>query len=269
MIAVIPAAGLGTRLLPLTKSIPKELLPVGERPAIQWVLRELREAFITRIVVVESSRKPALHDFLTHKGGTDSRSSERQKELDQLLQSLQISFVEQPEPCGLKDAVWQCRSVVGSEPFALVMPDNVSANAELLRRLLHTQATTGHSCVAVYPQSQNSKHLRTARFVFETTRSDDGVSRIVGVVPLADLIPDTNRAWRIGIGRTIFAGSSMELFAPRESTPGKLDDCEFSALNALVERDSLLGVEASEQIWHIGSMEIYKAAFKHFAASVS
>src|SRR5437867_9115985 len=134
MIGLIPAAGLGTRLLPLTKSVPKELLPVGDQPAIQRVLRELRDAGITKLVVVESSRKPALHDFLTKTEGSGSRRNERLREVDQLLQSLQIVFVEQPEPRGLKDAVWQCRSVINNQPFALLMPDNISAGAGLLTR---------------------------------------------------------------------------------------------------------------------------------------
>jgi UTP-glucose-1-phosphate uridylyltransferase len=266
MIAVIPAAGLGTRLLPLTRSVPKELLPVGNRPAIQWVLQEVYEAGITGVVIVSSSRKPALREFLTQPDNHDPRHGRQAlKDLKQLLQSLQIIFVEQSEPRGLRDAVWQCKSIVGGKSFALVMPDNVSATAELLSRLLQKHASTANSCVALYPQTQSCRHLESSRYVLLTRPLEEGVFRINKAIPASDARVHNHEFWRIGIGRSIFAARSLDLFAPREPPVDTADDSEVCVLNTLAEQNALLGVEATEDIWHIGSMEIYTAAFEHFA----
>ena len=264
MIAVIPAAGLGTRLLPLTKSVPKELLPVGNRPAIQRVLAEVYRAGITQVVIVTSSRKPALRDFLRLTSTSDARRNrDAVEELERLLHSLQITFVEQPEPHGLRDAVWQCKPIVGSEAFALVLPDNVSATAELLATILEKCVAAGHSCVALYSEAHSRRHLKASSFVIVVDPIKNGVSRIIKVIsrPQAG-IPGS---WRLGIGRSIFAPGSIELFAPGERSANVVDNSEVFVLNALAKQQTLLGVESREDIWHIGSIEAYAAAFEYFA----
>ena len=264
MIAVIPAAGLGTRLLPLTKSVPKELLPVGNRPAIQRVLAEVYRAGITQVVIVTSSRKPALRDFLRLTSTSDARRNrDAVEELERLLHSLQITFVEQPEPHGLRDAVWQCKAIVGSESFALVMPDNVPATAELLATMLEKRAAAGHSCVALYSDAHSPRHLKASSFVIVVDPIKSGISRIIKVIPGPQV--DVRVPWRIGIGRTIFAPGSIELFAPEEGSVNVVDNSEVSVLNALAKQQSLLGIESREDIWHIGSIEAYVAAFEYFA----
>jgi len=130
--AVIPVAGLGTRFLPATKSMPKEMLPIVDRPVVQYAVDEAREAGIEHIVFVTGRNKaiiedyfdaqPELLDMLSQSGKIEQRAS-----LDRLLPAAgATSFTRQQAPLGLGHAVWCARDIVGSEPFALLLPDMVS-----------------------------------------------------------------------------------------------------------------------------------------------
>lgn len=279
MIAVIPAAGLGTRLLPLTKSVPKELLPAGDRPALQRVLEEVRQAGIGEVVFVTSRRKPSLRHFLNGAGGDRYlHFEERLAGLERLLKSLRITLVEQPAPRGLRDAVWRCRRAVGQRTFALLMPDNLTGGPDLLKRLSETHAATGLSCLAVYAGPEGRRRLKTASFVIVTERTRGGLARVREIRPArakaARREPSGSRResagtprefLRVGIGRSVFAEGSIALFDPRRSAGAAREESEVHALNALAADGALLAVESEERIWHIGEVEEYLAAFAHFA----
>lgn len=296
MIAVIPAAGLGTRLLPLTKSVPKELLPAGDRPALQRVLEEVRRAGIREVVFVTTRRKPSLRHFLSgaeedeslravaekdehsHSGAERdkrSRARERLAGLERLLKSLRITLVEQPEPLGLRDAVWRCRRALGSRAFALLMPDNLTDGPDLLKRLAETHAATGLSCLAVCARAESRRRLKTVSFVIVTERARAGVARVREIRPArakpsrreslsgrreSSLTP--REFLRAGIGRSVFAEGTIALFDPRR---GALEENEVPALNALAAEGALLAVESEERVWDIGEVGGYLAAFAHFA----
>lgn len=121
--AVIPAAGLGTRILPLTKSVPKEMLPVGKKPMIQHTVEELVSSGIKKICIVISPRKEAIKDyFLSKYTYKRDRSVE---EAERLATKLQLSFVYQHEPLGLGDALLAAQDFVGSDVFMMVIPDQI------------------------------------------------------------------------------------------------------------------------------------------------
>src|SRR5437867_9213123 len=101
MKAIIPAAGLGTRLLPITKVVPKELIPVESKPAIQWVLEEAVQAGLREFIVVISPRKTILRDYLTPSAESALANHPGLVELEYLLRMIEITFVEQPHPEGL------------------------------------------------------------------------------------------------------------------------------------------------------------------------
>jgi UTP--glucose-1-phosphate uridylyltransferase len=289
MIAVIPAAGLGTRLLPLTKSVPKELLPAGDRPALQRVLEEVRQAGIREVVFVTSRRKPSLRHFLTGAGQDESlravadddershfgaekdkrlQARERLAGLERLLKSLRITLVEQPAPLGLRDAVWRCRRALGDRAFALLMPDNLTTGPDLLKRLSETHAATGLSCVAVWARAESRRRLKTASFVIVTERARGGVARVREIRPARaessrrESLNTARESLRVGIGRSIFAEGAVALFDPKR---GAREENEVPALNALAAEGALLAVESGERIWDIGQVEGYLAAFAHFA----
>jgi UTP--glucose-1-phosphate uridylyltransferase len=127
--AVFPVAGLGTRVLPATKAMPKEMLTIVDRPLIQYVVDEAREAGIEHFVFVTGRNKGVIEDHFDRQFELEMTLLERQKrtELDFLKQDLPnpgtTSFTRQQEPLGLGHAVWCARELIGNEPFALLLPD--------------------------------------------------------------------------------------------------------------------------------------------------
>ncbi len=127
--AVFPVAGLGTRFLPATKAMPKEMLPVVDRPLIQHVVDEAREAGIEHFIFVTGRNKAVIEDHFDRQFELEMTLLERQKraELDLLSRDLPApgttSFTRQQEPLGLGHAVWCARELIGPEPFALLLPD--------------------------------------------------------------------------------------------------------------------------------------------------
>lgn len=125
--AVFPVAGLGTRFLPATKSVPKELLPVVDRPLIQYAVDEAREAGIEQMIFVTGRGKSAIEDYFDIAFECETLQRERGKDLSALegtrLEPGNAVFLRQQEPLGLGHAIWCARDVVGDEPFAVLLPD--------------------------------------------------------------------------------------------------------------------------------------------------
>jgi len=127
--AVFPVAGLGTRLLPATKAIPKEMLTIVDRPLIQYAVDEAREAGIEEIIFITGRGKVSLADHFDIAFELETSMTSRGKSLDPLATSRanfgEIVTVRQQEPLGLGHAVWCARNVVGDEPFAVLLPDDL------------------------------------------------------------------------------------------------------------------------------------------------
>ncbi len=129
--AVFPVAGLGTRFLPATKAIPKEMLTIVDRPVIQMAVDEAREAGIEHFVFVTGRNKSAIEDHFDKQSELEAtlRMRGKSEELEMLEKDLpsagQTSFTRQQEPLGLGHAVWCARNIIGNEPFALLLPDMV------------------------------------------------------------------------------------------------------------------------------------------------
>jgi UTP--glucose-1-phosphate uridylyltransferase len=133
--AVFPVAGMGTRFLPATKAVPKEMLPVVDKPVIQYAVEEAREAGIEQFVFVTGRGKHVIEDHFDHAYELESLLEAREKtaELDSLLESLpltgSVGFIRQQQPLGLGHAVWCARHFVGNEPFAVLLPDDLMVGA--------------------------------------------------------------------------------------------------------------------------------------------
>lgn len=164
--AVIPAAGLGTRLLPATKALPKEMLPVIDRPAIQYVVEEAARAGIEDILVITSRGKSAIEDHFDRALDLEAslRASGKQAELDSIasLHDLaQIHYVRQGEALGLGHAVNVARSHVGDEPFAVLLPDDLMVgNSTVLAGMIAAHQRHRASVVALkaYPLQEISAY---------------------------------------------------------------------------------------------------------------
>jgi UTP--glucose-1-phosphate uridylyltransferase len=125
--AVFPVAGLGTRFLPATKAVPKEMLPIVDRPLIQYAVDEAREAGIEQMIFVTGRGKSAIEDHFDIAFELEKTMSERGKDLSVLAPTRlgpgNCAYVRQQEPMGLGHAIWCARDIVGDEPFAIFLPD--------------------------------------------------------------------------------------------------------------------------------------------------
>lgn len=129
--AVLPVAGMGTRFLPATKAVPKEMLPVVDKPVVQYAVEEAKEAGIEQFIFVTGRGKYIIEDHFDHAYELESLLSSREKtaEFNSLIEGLpptgSVSFTRQQRPLGLGHAVWSARHFVGNEPFAVLLPDDL------------------------------------------------------------------------------------------------------------------------------------------------
>lgn len=154
--AVFPVAGLGTRFLPATKAIPKEMLTIVDRPLIQLAVDEARDSGIEHFVFVTGRNKNSIEDHFDRQYELEAtlRSRGKSKELDLLENDLpaagQVSFTRQQEPLGLGHAVWCARHIIGNEPFALLLPDMaMKSSTGCLRQMMDIYDKQGGNILAI------------------------------------------------------------------------------------------------------------------------
>ncbi len=161
--AVFPVAGLGTRFLPATKAMPKEMLTIVDRPIIQRVVDEAREAGIEHFIFVTGRNKGVIEDHFDRQAELENTLRAKGKlkvieHLDALLPGPgQTSFTRQQEPLGLGHAVWCARELVGNEPFALLLPDMLtqSRGDSCLKQMINTYNKTGGNLIGVEEVPEN------------------------------------------------------------------------------------------------------------------
>jgi UTP--glucose-1-phosphate uridylyltransferase len=153
--AVFPVAGMGTRFLPATKSVPKEIMTLVDRPLIQYAIDEARAAGITEFIFVTSRGKSALEDYFDHSPNLEQELKNKNK--TQLLEVLEstnmdsgaIAYIRQHRALGLGHAVWCARRLIGNEPFAVILPDDViAAEKPCLQQMIEAYEETGGNMVA-------------------------------------------------------------------------------------------------------------------------
>jgi UTP--glucose-1-phosphate uridylyltransferase len=193
--AVLPVAGLGTRFLPATKAMPKEMLTVVDRPLIQYAVDEARAAGIEQFCMISGRGKTALIDHFDVSYELEATLRERGKldalaqlEHDRLLPGA-ITTVRQQEPLGLGHAIWCARTFIGDDPFAILLPDDlVLSRTPCMAQLAQAYKETGGSVVAVV----EVPHDQTNRYGILKTGEDDGrLVEVTGLVekPKPDVAP--------------------------------------------------------------------------------
>lgn len=161
--AIIPAAGLGTRFLPATKAMPKEMLPIVDKPTIQYIVEEAVKSGIEDIIIVTGKGKRSIEDHFDHAFELEENLKEKGK-LD-LLEKVQqsskvdIHYIRQKEPKGLGHAVWCARKFIGDEPFAVLLGDDiVQAKVPCLKQLMNEYEQTQSSVIGVQEIPENQTH---------------------------------------------------------------------------------------------------------------
>src|SRR5215212_1399353 len=224
--AVIPVAGMGTRFLPATKAVPKELLPVVDRPALQYIVEEAARAGLPEVLMVTGRNKAAIEDFFDRvpeletaleKKGDAGRLAAVHASTD----VAQVHFVRQGEAMGLGHAVLQAAAFVGDEPFAVLLGDDlIDARDHLLEHMLAVQAEHGGSVIALLDVGRENIDKYGAVAVepgAQPVLDGDEVVRVTGLVekPPVDEAPSSLAI----IGRYVLA---PEIFGVlRETAPGR------------------------------------------------
>ena len=241
--AVIPAAGLGTRFLPATKAMPKEMLPVVDKPAIQYVVEEAVEAGLTDVLMVTGRNKNALENHFDRNTELESvlerkGDNHRLQEVNQSSQLATIHYVRQGDPKGLGHAVSKAEMHVGNSPFAVLLGDDIiDSRDDLLKQMVAVYERQPSSIVALMEVDPSQVHLYGIATVEPT--GDDSVVRITELVekPKAEEAP-SNLAI---IGRYIL---QPEVFPEIAKTkPGSGGEIQLTdALNALAHSGAGGGV---------------------------
>jgi len=220
--AVFPVAGLGTRFLPATKALPKEMLPVVDKPLIQYAVEEALTAGIEQIIFVTGRGKEALEDHFDHSHELESILKERGKtDTLELIEALvpetgTIIYTRQNKPLGLGHAIWCARDVVGNEPFAVLLADDlVKAKTPVLSQMITAFETTQSSMVAVMEvdPSQTDKYG-----IVDGDQEDGALIRVRELVekPAPESAP-SNQAI---IGRYILTPEIFDLLETKETGAG-------------------------------------------------
>lgn len=217
--AVIPAAGLGTRFLPATKAMPKEMLPLIDRPVIQYVVEEAVASGIDDLIIITGRGKRAIEDYFDDSPELEMRLRENQnssmlKVVQEVSSLVDIHYIRQKEPLGLGDAILRAEKHVGDEPFAVLLGDDIIVNAvPCTEQLIEVFARTGGPVIAVSeipPEKVSSYGIIRGRLL------DPSLYRVEDIVekPGPDEAPS-----RIGaIGRYILTPDIFECL--REVKPG-------------------------------------------------
>ena len=184
--AVLPVAGLGTRVLPGTKTVAKELLNVVDRPILSYIVAEARAAGIEHFVFVTGRGKQAIEDYFDHNVELEAqlRAKGKTDQLEQILSELpkagEMSFVRQMQPLGLGHAVWCARDIVGDEPFAVMLPDMLMEGpSPPLAQAVKAYEQTGGNIIVVEPCAPGEAH----KYGIVALDGQDGrLNRMTGMV---------------------------------------------------------------------------------------
>lgn len=219
--AVFPVAGLGTRNLPATKSVPKEMLPVVDRPLIQYAVDEALAAGIEQLIFVTGRGKAAMEDYFDIAYELERTMADRGKSLAPLagtrLAPGQMAFVRQQEPLGLGHAVWCARHLVGDEPFAVLLVDELLWNPACpsISQLAETYAETGGNVISVLEVPEGQTHRYG---IVDPGAVSGDVTEVRGLVEKP--APGTAPSRLAAIGRYVLQPEVMRVLETQERGAG-------------------------------------------------
>jgi UTP-glucose-1-phosphate uridylyltransferase len=244
--AVIPCGGVGTRLHPITRWLPKELLPVGLKPVLYWTLDEAAGAGLLRAIIITNPHKPMLEAAARNYPGP-----------------LELEFVAQDHPRGLGDAFLRASDNLAGSPFVAVLPDNLFHGPNPTAAVLATYRATGLATVLLAEIERKDAGSKGATGRAAVRTAPDGTLRVVSVADKGagrfDMADDAVAV--TPIGRMAFGGDAMREFeeAGRNLRPGaELDD--VPVLQRLAQREALAGVISPARFFDVGVPEGYREA---------
>jgi UTP--glucose-1-phosphate uridylyltransferase len=250
--AVIPCGGLGTRLHPITRWLPKEMLPVGLKPVLYWTLDEAADAGLLRAIIITNPHKPMLEAAARNYQGP-----------------LELEFVPQDHPRGLGDAFLRARDQLGGSSFVALLPDNLFQGTNPTAALISTFRKTGLTTVLLTEIERKDAGSKGATGRASIRKEPDGSLRVTAIADKGAGRFDTadDQMAVTPIGRVVFSGNILAEFdeVGRGLEPGvELDD--VPVLQRLARRDALAGVISPARFFDVGVPEGYREAVAAFPA---
>ncbi|MDH3265167.1 MAG: UTP--glucose-1-phosphate uridylyltransferase GalU, partial [Paracoccaceae bacterium] len=253
--AIFPVAGLGTRFLPATKSIPKEIMTLVDRPLIQYAIDEARAAGIKEFIFVTSRGKSALEDYFDH--APELESSLRKAGKTELLETLKstnmesgaIAYIRQHRAMGLGHAVWCARRLVGDEPFAVILPDDViAAEKPCLAQMVEAFEETGGNIVAAMevPRDKTS-----AYGILDIASEKEELVKVKGMVEKPDAASAPSNL--AVIGRYILTPAIMQNLNRLKSGAGGEIQLTDAIAEEIEKSDNVYGYRFRGQRFDCGS----------------
>ena len=266
--AVFPVAGLGSRFLPITKSIPKEMLPIIDKPLIQFAVEEAIEAGIKEIIFVTSHTKKAIEDYFSVNYELENRLEDAGKQEvfeivhPKYLDEMKFSFIRQSEPNGLGHAILQAKHIISDDFFGIILADDlILSESGCLKQLLEVHEKTQSSVLGVFSASKN----QVSNYGVISSKNIEGVEKVDGIVekPKPADAPSNLAVF----GRYIL---SKEIFSNIEQTkPGLNNEIQLTdAIQKLILNKDVFALEFEGKRYDCGSKEGYISAIIDRASSI-
>ena len=279
--AVIPVAGFGTRMLPLSKSVPKELLPLGNRPAIHYVVEEAIAAGIKHIVLVGHAQKSAIENYFDINAELDNQLRAKGKDeladsLNWLPEDVTVSMIRQGKALGLGHAVLAARPIIGEHDFAVLLPDVVldpftgNMSADNLAFMIDAFGADNHSQILVDNVADEDVHKYGIAKLSDSIEIDDKASskgsnasfKVAGFVEKPNLADAPSKL--AVVGRYVFSNKIFDYLANTKASVGgeiQLTD----AIDALISEYGVNVTTMRGNSYDAGDMRSYMQAFIYFA----
>lgn len=253
--AIIPAAGYGTRSLPITKVIPKEMFPIGAKPAIQFVVEEAIASGIEQILMVVSRTKSIIIDYFDHSLELEAFLEKKNKSHlihDSMIPDIRIHYVRQPFANGLGDAIRLGEEFIGNEPFAVLLPDDIliGENEPGLLQLVNEYHTFNNSVIGL--KSVAKEQLQNYG-VINGNKTNEHVYELNDIVEKPKINPPSNLAV---IGRYVFTPTIFKyLNVLKPGVGGELQLTD--AIKQLLQHEKCYGKVVTGERYDIGSVKDY------------
>ena len=264
--AIIPAAGLGTRLLPNTKSIPKEMLPLVDKPVLQYIVEEAVAAGVEQILIITNRGKSPIEDYFDYAPDLEERLLQDGKTKEAhtvraVADMADVLFLRQKETKGLGHAVWRARSFVGDEPFAVLLGDDIMLGEKpVLKQLV--EASEAYECSSVAIHEVPDELIVKYSSVRLEEKLMDRVYRICDMNEKPTL-PEKLSNYAI-LGRYVLTPAIFDILA--NTAPGRNNEIQLTdGMKELVRHEKMCGVAFEGRRYDTGNLKGYLEAIIDFA----
>ena len=264
--AIIPAAGLGSRLLPNTKSIPKEMLPLVDKPVIQYIVEEAVSAGVEEILIITNRGKDAIEDYFDYAPDLEARlrSDGKIKDADavhNVADMADIFFLRQKETKGLGHAIWRAKSFVGDEPFGILLGDDIMlSDTPVLKQLV--QAAEANNCSAIamreFPAEEVGK--------YSSLKLEENLGG--GVYRISDMNEKPTDAERLSnfaiMGRYVLTPAIFDILG--NTPPGRNNEIQLTdGMRVLCHQEKMCAVDFEGKRYDTGNLKGYLESIIDFA----